>query len=222
MERTLSKSEVPEVYAAKAPFYDVWAALTESKARRRALELAWVRDGESVLEVAVGTGLAFAELLRRNPNGTTEGVDLTEAMLARARRRAERSPARRWRLRVGDAYSLDFADDTFDLLLNCYMFDLLPEEDFPRVLGEFRRVLRTGGALVLVNMTRARHWRYRLWEALYRRRPAWVGGCRGVELVGPVERAGFTVEAAELISQFGFPSEVILAVKRLASAPPPV
>ena len=34
-----------------------------------------------MLEVAVGTGLAFAELLRRNPNGRNEGIDLTEVML---------------------------------------------------------------------------------------------------------------------------------------------
>ena len=42
---------------------------------------------------------------RRNPNVRNEGIDLTEAMLAQAREKAEHSSANNWRLRVGDAYS---------------------------------------------------------------------------------------------------------------------
>src|SRR5262249_5393687 len=91
---TLAKEQVPPVYTALAPYYDLWAILTETRPRRRALDRADIRDGETVLEVAVGTGLAFAEILRRNPSGRNEGVDLTEAMLARARTKAARSSAR--------------------------------------------------------------------------------------------------------------------------------
>jgi ubiquinone/menaquinone biosynthesis C-methylase UbiE len=213
MDGTLAKREIPVVYAAKAPFYDLFATLAESRARDRALALAAVQDGETVLEVAVGTGLLFAELLRRNPHGRTEGVDLTEAMLARARAKAARAGTTSWRLRVGDAYDLDFAAGTFDLVLNAYLLDLLPETDFPHVLGELHRVLRPGGRLVLVNMARAAHWGYRLWEAVYRRRPAVVGGCRGVEVVEPVRRAGFRITAIEQVMQVGFASEVLHGVK---------
>jgi ubiquinone/menaquinone biosynthesis C-methylase UbiE len=214
VERTLDKSEIPRVYGSKAWMYDVWAALTESRARERALALAAIRDGESVLEVAVGTGIAFAEVLGANPSGRNEGVDLTEAMLDRARARAARSGARQWRLRVGDAYRLDFGDAEFDVVLNAYMLDLLPLEDFPRVLGEFRRVLRAGGRLVVSSMARADHLGYRLWEWCFRTRPSLVGGCRGVALEAPLAAAGFEVRAVERVSQLGFPSEVVLAVRR--------
>ena len=213
MEGTLAKSEIAAVYTAKAPVYDLWATFTESRARRRALALADVHDGETVLEVAVGTGLLFAELLAQNPHGRTEGIDLTEAMLERARAKAVRTGATTWRLRVGDAYRLDFADATFDLVLNAYMFDLLPEADFPRVLAELYRVLRPGGRLVLVNMARATHVGYRLWERVYRWRPGWVGGCRGVEVAGPARAAGFRIVTTEHVSQLGFPSEVLGAAK---------
>jgi ubiquinone/menaquinone biosynthesis C-methylase UbiE len=64
------------------------AYLTESKARDRCLEIAAIQDGESVLEVAVGTGLAFERILKANPSGRNEGIDLTEAMLNRAEKRA--------------------------------------------------------------------------------------------------------------------------------------
>jgi ubiquinone/menaquinone biosynthesis C-methylase UbiE len=214
VERTLDKSEIPRVYGARAWMYDGWAALTESRARERALALAVIRDGESVLEVAVGTGIAFAEVLRRNPNGRSEGIDLTEAMLDRARARAVRSAAREWRLRVGDAYRLDFGDAEFDVLLNAYMLDLLPLADFPRVLGEFHRVLRPGGRLVVSSMARADHLGYALWDWCFRTRPALVGGCRGVALAAPIAAAGFEVTTVERVSQLGFPSEVVLAVRR--------
>jgi ubiquinone/menaquinone biosynthesis C-methylase UbiE len=212
-ERTLAASDVVRVYARVAPLYDLWAAATEARARARALDLAALRDGESVLEVAVGTGVLFAEILRRNPSGVTEGVDLTDAMLAKARQKAAALGAGRWRLRVGDAQHLDFADASFDLLVNTYMLDLLPEAEFPRVLGEFHRVLRPGGRLLLVNLAPTETWLYRAWMWLYRVNPAWLGGCRGVLVDGPVVRAGFRVVASELVVQFRVPSSVVLAVK---------
>jgi ubiquinone/menaquinone biosynthesis C-methylase UbiE len=213
MAGTLTKSEVRDVYGANASRYDLWATLTESRARRRVLELAAIRDGETILEVAVGTGLLFLDVLERNPHGRTEGIDLTEAMLAQARAKAERSGATNWCLRGGDAYALAYADDSFDLLLNCYMFDLLPEADFGQVLGEFRRVLRPGGRLMLATLACTRRPTYRLWELLYRVNPAWVGGCRGVHLPGPLAQTGFTVETCEPVSQLTFVSEVIRARK---------
>ena len=87
----IEKDQVPDVYSRIAPLYDLWAWLTESHARRRCLELAAIQDGEDVLEVAVGTGLAFVEILEANLSGRNEGVDLTAAMLSRAERKATRT-----------------------------------------------------------------------------------------------------------------------------------
>jgi ubiquinone/menaquinone biosynthesis C-methylase UbiE len=123
-EARLDKGKVPETYRRIASLYDAWAWLTESRARKRCLELAAIQDGESVLEVAVGTGLAFERILEVNPSGRNEGIDLTDAMLARAERRAAQAGHTNYRLRVGDAYALDFAEDSFDVLINNYMFDL--------------------------------------------------------------------------------------------------
>lgn len=208
----LDKAAVVDTYTRLAPLYDLWAKLTETRARRRAVALAGVRDGESVLEVAVGTGLTFADLLQANPGGRTEGIDLTPAMLARARRRAESLEGTgTWNLQTGDAYALPFGDATFDVVHNAYMFDLLPEADFGRVLAEMRRVLRPGGRLVLVNMGQGRRWWHRIPEAIYRLRPQWMGGCRGVALADAVAAAGFEGSTREEVVQCGFPSEIIVA-----------
>ncbi len=213
MAGALSKSEVRAVYCKMAAVYDVWGILTESKARRRCLELAAIENGESVLEVAVGTGLLFRQIVEANPAGRNEGLDLTEQMLARARARAEKTGIGSFVLRVGDAYQLPYPNSSFDVLMNNYMFDLLPEPDFSRVVGEFRRVLRGGGRLVVANMTSGRCWFNGLWGWLYRRNPRLVGGCRGVELGPYLKAAGFMDIRTEYISQLTFPSEVIRAVK---------
>ena len=209
----IKKSDVPRIYKNVASVYDIWAQLAESKARNRCLELARIRDGESVLEVAVGTGLTFLEILRLNSAGQNEGIDLTEEMLNRAKEKAKNLGVFNYRLEIGDAYDLHYSDKSFDLVINNYMFDLLPEEDFSVVLAEFNRVLRPGGRLVLVNMTKPEHWYNSVWENIYRVNPAWMGGCRGVFLQPHLESVGFVDVRREFISQLTFPSEVVYGFK---------
>jgi ubiquinone/menaquinone biosynthesis C-methylase UbiE len=187
----IEKGQVADIYRKIAPSYDLWSWLTESKARDRCLELAAIQNGEAVLEVAVGTGLAFERILQGNRSGRNEGIDLTEAMLIRAKKKAAKSGSTNYRLRVSDAYGLDFPDDSFDVLINNYVFDLLPKQDFLTVLEEFKRVLRPGGRLAMVNMTKGERWYNGIWERIYRIKLALLGGCRGVLLLPQIEDCGF-------------------------------
>ena len=207
----LNKPEVVKVYTQTAFIYDLWGSLTETKARQKALALAKIKNGEAVLEVAVGTGLTFLEILKSNPDGENAGIDLTPAMLEKARLKASSSGTTHYQLAIGDAYALDFPAQRFDLLMNNYMFDLLPEKDFPLVLAEFKRVLKPGGRLVLVNMTRAEKFYQKIYEGVYHLNPRWLGGCRGVLLIDYLLAAGFKNAAREMTSQLGFPSEIISA-----------
>jgi ubiquinone/menaquinone biosynthesis C-methylase UbiE len=184
----LNKTEVIKVYSQTAPVYDVWGILTETKARKRALELAQIVDGESILEVAVGTGLTFQEILKANPHGHSTGIDLTAAILEKARRRAAKSGSNNYSLSLGDAYDLQYPDRQFDLLMNNYMFDLLPEEDFVTVLTEFKRVLKPGGRLVLLNMSKNTP-RTTFYEFVYR--TIRLFPCRPVAMDRYVREAGF-------------------------------
>ena len=211
LDAKIKKERVSDVYCKIAPVYDIWAWLTERDARDRCLEMAAIRDGEDVLEVAVGTGLAFVKILESNPSGHNEGIDLTSAMLMRAERRAARTGYDCYHLQVGDAYDLPFPDDSFDVVVNNYMFDLLPERDFVTVLEEFRRVLRPGGRLAMVNMTHGQHWYNGIWSRLYRMSPALLGGCRPVSLVPVLRQCGFRKVTREFISQLTFPSEIVFA-----------
>lgn len=213
MDARLDKDKVRKVYRKFASTYDLWGCLVESKARQRCLELADIRNGESVLEVAVGTGILFQKILQVNPEGRNEGIDLTPEMLSRARERVQNSGVPGYALNIGDAYHLQYADNTFDVILNNYMFDLIPEQDFVIILSEFKRVLRKGGRLVLANMTKGPRWFNNTWDWLYQIRPALLGGCRSIELKPFLEKAGFLKIRREYISQLFFPSEIIYGMR---------
>jgi len=87
LEARYTHKEIVRKYNWIAPIYDLFGVLMESKARQRALELATIWDGENVLEVAFGTGLNFVEILKRNPGGWVNGIDVSRKMLERAKRR---------------------------------------------------------------------------------------------------------------------------------------
>lgn len=206
----VSQKDVPHIYNGIAGIYDLWGALTEKRARTRAIELANIRDGESVLDVAAGTGLILADVARRNPTGFTAGIDISEGMLQKARAKFRGNPAR-VEIKTGSAFAIPYPAANFDLLLNGYMFDLMPYEDMPKILAEFKRVLKPGGRLVLVNMTSGEKPGSQIYEWIYNRSPEFMGGCRGVHLSGLLAQTGFKVVTREYHQQFFFPSEVILA-----------
>ena len=124
--------DVPAIYTRLAPLYELWARMTESRARRRVMELASVRPGEELLEVAVGTGVQLVGLARANPCGQTVGLEPSAGMLRQARRRIDAAGVSdRVELVDGSALELPFADASFDLLVNGYMLDLLPGRESP-------------------------------------------------------------------------------------------
>lgn len=213
LDAKISQNEIGSLYDRLAGVYDLWGKLTESKARERAIELSRVEDGQHVLEVGVGTGLAFAEIVKRNPNGKNVGVDLSAGMLEKAENRLIKMPYKNYALSVGSAFDLELEDHSVDLLLNNYMFDLISFEEMDSVLREFKRVLKKGGRLVLVNMTRGERFGSGIYDLIYQLSPRTMGGCRGVELVPKLIEHGFRVETREYYQQLLFPSEVISAYR---------
>ena len=85
LDARVPQDEIGKLYDGKAWFYDFWAYLTESKARERALELAEIQDGQYILEVAVGTGLMFNEIVKRNSRGQNVGIDISEGKIVQAK-----------------------------------------------------------------------------------------------------------------------------------------
>jgi demethylmenaquinone methyltransferase/2-methoxy-6-polyprenyl-1,4-benzoquinol methylase len=133
-----------------APVYDAMnRTMTAGLDRRwrRITVAAVVRSGDRVLDVCCGTGdLALAALPY---SSEVVGVDFSPAMLERARLKAS---AIEWV--QGDALALPFEDASFDAVT--VGFGVRNVEDLERALRELRRVVRPGGRVGILEITRPR------------------------------------------------------------------
>ena len=143
-----------------APVYDAMnraMTLGLDQRWRRATVAAVVTPGDRVLDACCGTGdLALAAL---RAGGQVTGLDFSERMLDRAR---QKSTAVEWVL--GDVVALPFAGAGFDAAT--VGFGVRNLQDLERGLAELRRVLRPGGRLGVLEITRPRGVLapfYRLW-----------------------------------------------------------
>jgi demethylmenaquinone methyltransferase/2-methoxy-6-polyprenyl-1,4-benzoquinol methylase len=119
--------------------------------RRTAVREAGVRPTEDVLDVACGTGDLTEAFADAGPASVT-GVDFTEPMLDVARGKADRrrrsDGVPRPVYAHGDATALEYDDASFDVV--SIAFGIRNVSDPAVALAEFRRVLRPGGRLVVL------------------------------------------------------------------------
>lgn len=113
----------------------------------RLLERAACAEGERVLDVACGTGLASFPIADAvGPAGGVLGVDLSERMIELARQGAEERGVDHVRFERMDAEALDVPDDAYDVVTCALGLMYVPNVD--KALGEMRRALRPGGRAV--------------------------------------------------------------------------
>ncbi len=212
---------VKRAYNRRSWVYSKTVAPMEWEYHLLALDQARIQPGEKVLEVAVGPGLTFLELARRVGKDTAlYGMDLSTGMLELTDQRLRANGFSKFELKEGSASQIPFESSAFDVLYNGYMLDLIPEADMPGILGEFERVLRPGGRLVLLNMSKPDREMVIFREKLYRLLPPslvlyLMGGCRPVLMEELVRKAGFSNVQRTFIGGKA-PSEIILATKPAA------
>lgn len=137
---------VTSSYRRWAPVYDSTFGRITRLGRARAVEAVNRRQGR-VLEVGVGTGLSLSSYA---PHLEVTGIDYSEDMLDRARKRVEAEGLRHVReLRRMDARTLDFPDAHFDTVVAMYLVSVVPEPE--RVMAEIARVCKPGGQVIIVN-----------------------------------------------------------------------
>ena len=108
--------------------------------------------GERVLDLGSGAGtdsLVAAQMV--GPHGRVTGIDMTDAMLAKARAAATEMGVTNIEFVEGEAEGLPFADASFDVVISNGVIDLIPDKD--AVFAGLFRVLAPGGRIQIADVT---------------------------------------------------------------------
>lgn len=188
IESTYTDDKTRKYYAWRAANYDALAEW-EKEFHAEAVHMADAQQGQRVLVVACGTGRGMTELAQAvGPTGRVDALDISDEMIEQARAKCEKlGLTDRVYFKQGNAKELPYPDETFDVVYNGYMLDLIPLDGFEPILKEMRRVLKPGGKLVLLNMSKPDE-KKTFYESIYK----WTRvPCRPVLMAPYLKALGF-------------------------------
>ena len=150
MATQMNSIGVAKAYDRWAPIYDLVFGAVFRQGRSVAIDAA-ERAGGRILEVGVGTGISLPRYRR---SSRITGVDLSDAMLDKARARVARLGLTNVEaIEIGDAERLAYPDHAFDVVVAQYVVSAVPHP--LRALDECARVCRPGGEIVITTRVSA-------------------------------------------------------------------
>jgi ubiquinone/menaquinone biosynthesis C-methylase UbiE len=211
-----SKAQARATYDRISRWYDLLEGVWEKKYRETARRRLNVKAGEKVLEIGFGPGhelIAMAQSV--GENGRVFGIDLSPKMLHIAQERVKkRGLADRIDLGLGDAVQLPYETGFLDAIFISFTLELFDTPEIPLVLDECCRVLRAGGRIDVVSLSKA--------GGASRMRSLYEWGhvhfpglldCRPIYVKKALRHAGFQILDSTETSLMGLPVENVLAVK---------
>jgi len=153
--------------------------------------LASLTPGQTVLDLGSGGGIdCFLAAKKVGPTGKVIGVDMTAAMIERARSNKEKLGADNVEFRLGEIEHLPVADDTVDVIISNCVVNLSPDK--PQVFREAFRALKPGGKLAVSDIVTDGP----LPDVVKNNLSAWAGCIAGAldvkDYIAGIEAAGFT------------------------------
>ena len=169
------------------------------------ITLAALLPGQVVLDLGSGGGIdCFLAAQKVGPSGHVIGVDMTPAMLEKARENKEKLGVKNVEFRLGEIEHLPVADATVDVIISNCVINLSPDK--PQVFREAYRALKAGGKLSVSDMVTDGP----LPDAIKSSLSAWAGCVAGAldvkDYMAAIEAAGF--EDVSLTPVY-FPEETV-------------
>lgn len=212
--RTLTHDEARTVYDRVGARQDA-QAWYEDTAVDILLDHGGLEAATLVLEVGCGTG-RLAERVLEAGAARVLASDPSSVMVGLARKRLVRFGDR---ASVLEAFGVPHLEDgSASHVVSTYVLDLLSEADARRFVLDAHRALEVGGRLCVASLSTGTGPASRTvaaaWHAIWRLRPALVGGCRPVEVAPLLDAALWEITHREHVSPWGVPSEAIVARRR--------
>jgi demethylmenaquinone methyltransferase/2-methoxy-6-polyprenyl-1,4-benzoquinol methylase len=213
---TRTKEEGRTSYNKMSKWYDMLASPSERKYRAAGLQKLCTKEGEKVLEIGTGTGNDIVTLARSvGDSGTVCGIDISEGMCEIALSKIKKAGlSGRVRLDCGDAARLPYSDNYFDAIYTSFTLELFDTPEIPVVMHECSRVLRNGGRICVVAMSKKEKTgvMVRLYEWSHAKFPNYVD-CRPIFVQQTLKDSGFKITDVTGMSMWGLPVEIVLARK---------
>jgi ubiquinone/menaquinone biosynthesis C-methylase UbiE len=192
----------------------------EDKALDELIAHADFAHAHTLFELGCGTGRFALRLLTSQlpADASYVGMDLSDTMIAIAQQRLAPYAPRAQVVHSAGDMQFPLSDQSVDRVIVTYVFDLLSDADIQQAINEARRVLMPGGKLCLVSLSQGisltSRLVCRLWSGLFRLQAPLVGGCRPIRLLPCFESTQWSVDYQQVLTQFGVPSEVLIATPR--------
>lgn len=212
IDAPLNPKKIQSIYDFLSYFYE-YLTRYESISKDRGLDVADIQRGDVVFEAGFGTGqIVIASAVEVGKYGHVFGIDVSSKMLKKTRKRVKKHKlTKRVDLQLGDVRHLPYTSGIFDVVFTSYLLDLIDTSAISNVLQEFKRVLKPGGRLIVVNMSKdQKSTTMNLYEWFYKRVPSLFGGCRPVIIEPFLEALRFQhVKKERILAGHVIPSEIV-------------
>ena len=188
--------------------------------RKAGIDLLKPKPAESILEIGFGTGHTLVALAKAvGPKGKVFGLDLSDKMTKIAKEHLAKSGLLdRTKARCGDATQLPYTAGSLDGVFMSFTLELFDTPEIPKVLSECNRVLRPGGRIVVVGMSKEgpKDPLVNVFEWTHKHFPKFLD-CRPIYVRRTLEEAGFTIGKV-VTKHMWIPVEIVLGVGGTSSA----
>ena len=212
-----SKEQARLSYDRLSGFYDYTEGIFEKRSINIALEQLDIKEGEEVLEIGFGTGNALINIAGSiGRTGSAHGIDISPKMLERARRKINKlGLLNRTKLISGDAVKLPYPSKIFNAAFLSFTLELFDTPEIPKILKEIKRVLKPGGRLGIVSLSKDNG------ESLFLRLYEWAHikfpnsiDCRPIFASYSLEDAGFYISYKKKAKIFFAPLEIVIGLNK--------
>ena len=211
---TRSREEARASYDKMSGWYDLLAGLSEKKYKDMGLQILDIQNGEQVLEVGFGTGQCLLKMVEcAGETGGIFGVDLSPGMLEVAQAKLHKAGiGDSVEICLGDAAELPYADNSFDAVYSSFSLELFDTPEIPVVLSDCQRVLKPGGRLCIVSMSKKSQSSVmvKLYEWTQKNFNKYVD-CRPIYVEKSLRDNGYVIQSVTEMSMFGLPVDIVLA-----------
>ena len=213
----MQQSEAARIsYNRLSHWYDLLSIWFETGFRNNGFRLLDVKEDETVLEIGFGTGHCITSLARAvGDSGMVYGIDISDGMLHRANNRVSKAGlSKTVHLERGDAMQLPFKEEFFDAIFMSFTLELFHSTEIPIVLSQCRRVLKQGGRICVVSLSKKEKAGFiiKLYLWAHHRFPSLID-CHPIYVQDDLEEAAFLTIESTQVKKLGLPVEIILARK---------